>query len=112
MDAEEFEAGSHGPVEERGLFEVTDAVGVEGDPVVAEEDFASDFGVDGVGVVEQRWGEEGEAGIEKQPQSEDDEAHPASPHRASKGLTRSHKQPIPLHPTETKICVSPEDESS
>src|SRR5271163_3335827 len=36
-DAEEFEAGSHGPVEERGLFEVADAIGVEGDPVVAEK---------------------------------------------------------------------------
>ncbi len=29
-------------------------VGVEGDPVVAEEHLAGDLGVDGVGVVEQR----------------------------------------------------------
>ncbi len=35
VDAEEFEAGGDGPVEEWGFFEVADAVGVEGDPVVA-----------------------------------------------------------------------------
>ena len=54
VDAEEAEAGGHGPVEEGGLLEVADAVGVEGDPVVAEEHLAGDFGVDGVGVVEER----------------------------------------------------------
>jgi hypothetical protein len=43
--------GGHGPVEEWGLLEVADAVGVEGDVVVAEEHLAGDFGVDGVGVV-------------------------------------------------------------
>ena len=74
MDAEETEAGGHGPVEEWGFLEVADAVGVEGNPVVAEKDLAGDLGVDGVGVVEERWGEEGEAGVEKQPEGEDDEA--------------------------------------
>ena len=74
VDAEEFEAGGHGPVEERGFFEVADAVGVEGDPVVAEEHLAGDFGVDGVGVVEQGWGDEGEAGIEEEPEGDEDEA--------------------------------------
>ena len=74
MDAEEFEAGGHGPVEERGFFEVADAVGVEGDPVVAEEHLAGDFGVDGVGVVEEGWSDEGEAGVEEEPESEEDEA--------------------------------------
>ena len=59
------EAGGHRPVEERGFFEVADAVGVERDPVVAEEHLAGDLGVDGVGVVEQRRGEEGEAGVEE-----------------------------------------------
>ncbi len=67
MDAEDAEAGGHGPVEEWGFFEVANAVGVEGDPVVAEEHFAGDFGVDGVGVVEEGWGEEGEAGVECEP---------------------------------------------
>ena len=43
----------HGPVEERCLLEVADAVGVEGDVVVAEEHLAGDFGVDAVGVVEE-----------------------------------------------------------
>ena len=62
------------PVEEWGFFEVADAVGVEGDPVVAEEHLAGDFGVDGVGVVEERRGEEGEAGVEDEPESEEDEA--------------------------------------
>ena len=69
-----LKAGGHGPVEERGFLEVADAVGVEGDPVVAEEHLAGDFGVDGVGVVEQRRGEEGEAGVEEDPEGEEDEA--------------------------------------
>ena len=43
----------HGPVKERCLLEVADAVGVEGDVVVAEEHLAGDFGVDAVGVVEE-----------------------------------------------------------
>ena len=74
VDAEEFEAGGHGPVEERGFLEVADAVGVEGDPVVAEKHLAGDFGVDGVGVVEQGRGEEGEACVEEEPEGEEDEA--------------------------------------
>jgi hypothetical protein len=57
----------HCPIEERGFFEIADAVGVEGDGVVAEEHFAGDFDVDGVGVVEECGGEEGEAGVEEQP---------------------------------------------
>ena len=74
MDAEEFEAGGDAPVEERGLFEVADAVGVESDPVVAEEHLAGDLGVDGVGVVEQWRGDEGEAGVEEEPEGDEDEA--------------------------------------
>jgi hypothetical protein len=73
-DAEEFEAGRHGPVEERGLFEVADAVGVEGYPVVAKKHLAGDLGVDGVGVVEERRGDESEASVEEEPESEEDEA--------------------------------------
>jgi len=63
----------HGPVEEWGLFEVADAVGVKGDVVVAEEHLAGDFGVDGVGVVEEWRGEKGEAGVEGDPEQEDGE---------------------------------------
>ena len=74
VDAEEFEAGGDGPVEERGLFEVAYAVGVEGDPVVAEEDLAGDLGVDGVGVVEQWRGDEGDGGVEEEPEGDEDEA--------------------------------------
>jgi hypothetical protein len=74
VDAEEFEAGGYGPVEERGFFEVADAVGVEGDPVVAEEHLAGDLGVDGVGVVEEGRSDEGEAGVEEEPEGDEDEA--------------------------------------
>jgi len=41
---------------------------------VAEEHLAGDFGVDGVGVVEERRGDEGEAGVEEKPESDEDEA--------------------------------------
>ena len=62
------------PVEERRFFEVADAVGVERDPVVAEEHLAGDLGVDGVGVVEQRRREQREAGVEEEPERDEDEA--------------------------------------
>ncbi len=73
MDSEELDACCHAPVEERGLLEVADTVGVERGPVVAEEHLAGDFGVDGVGVVEQRRSEQGEAGVEGEPKGEEDE---------------------------------------
>jgi len=41
---------------------------------VAEEHLAGDFGVDGVGVVEQWGSDEGEAGIEEEPEGDEDEA--------------------------------------
>ena len=74
VDAEEAKACGHGPVEERRFFEIADAIGVEGDPIVAEEHFAGDFGVDGVGVVEEWRGEESEARVEEKPECEEDEA--------------------------------------
>jgi hypothetical protein len=74
VDSEEFETGGHGPVKERGFFKIADAVCVEGDVVVALEHLAGDFGVDGVGVVEEWWSDEGEAGIEEKPESDEDEA--------------------------------------
>ena len=72
--AKELHAGGHRPVVERGFFEVADAVGVERDVVVAEEHLAGDFGVDGVGVVQQGRGEEGEGGVEDEPEEQQDEA--------------------------------------
>jgi len=69
----EFHAGGHRPVEEWGFFQVANAVGVEGDVVVAEKHLAGDFDVDGVGVVEQWRGEEGETGVEGQPYQQDAE---------------------------------------
>jgi hypothetical protein len=65
--------GGHGPVEEWGLLEVADAVGVEGNGVVAEKHFAGDFGVDAVGVVEEWRREEGEGGVEGDPEEKDGE---------------------------------------
>jgi hypothetical protein len=73
-DTEEFEVGGHGPVEEWGFFEVADTVGVESDPVVAKEHLAGDLGVDGVGVVEEWRGDEGETGVKEEPECEEDEA--------------------------------------
>ena len=69
-DAEELEAGGHRPVQQRRLLQIADAVGVERDPVVAQEHLARDLGVDGVGVVEQGRGEEREAGVEDDPERE------------------------------------------
>ncbi len=65
--------GGHRPVKEWGLFEVADAVGVEGDVVVAEEHLAGDFGVDAVGVVEEWGSDEGEAGVKGDPEQDDAE---------------------------------------
>ena len=58
VEAEDFEADGDEPVGERSLFEVTDAVDVEGHPVSGEGHVAGGAGVGGVGVVEQRRGEE------------------------------------------------------
>ena len=74
VNAEEFVAEGHAPVEEWGFFEVADAIGVEGDPVVAEQHLAGDFCVDGVGVVEEWRGDEGEAGVEDEPEDDEDQA--------------------------------------
>ena len=72
--AEDLDGCGFRPVVEGGFFQVADAVGVKGDGVVAEEHLAGDLGVDGVGVVEERWGEEGEGGVEDEPEGEEDEA--------------------------------------
>ena len=58
-DAEERKADGHCPVWERSLFEIADAIFVERDPVVKGEHFAASFGVSAVGIVEERWMEEG-----------------------------------------------------
>ena len=41
---------------------------------MAEKHLAGDFGVDGVGVVEERGSDEGEACVEEKPDGEEDEA--------------------------------------
>ena len=58
MDTEEFDAEGDSPVGKRGFLKVADIVFVEGDPVVADEDFAASVGVRGVDVVLKRRGEE------------------------------------------------------
>jgi hypothetical protein len=72
-ELEELDAGRHRPIEQWGFFEVADAVGVEGDVVVAEQHLAGDLGVHGVGVVEERGMEEGEAGVEGDPEGDERE---------------------------------------
>ncbi len=52
--AEQFIAGGHAPVEQRRFFQVSQAVDVEGGPVVAEHHLARGLGVHGIGIVEQR----------------------------------------------------------
>ena len=69
-EAGDAHAEGHEPVEEGGLFEVADAVGVERDGIVAEKHFAGDFNVDRVGVVEERGAEQGEAGVEEEPEKD------------------------------------------
>ena len=69
----------HEPVEEWGFFEVADAVRVEGNGVVAEEQLSRDFDVDTVGVVQERGAKEGEAGVEDEPERERGEEGGARP---------------------------------
>ena len=72
VEAEDAEAEGDEPVGERGFFEVADAVDVEGDEVAGEGHVAGGAGVGGVGVVEQRRGEErGEE--EDEPEAAEDE---------------------------------------
>jgi hypothetical protein len=58
VEAEDAEAEGDEPVGEWCLLEVTDAVDLEGDEIAAEGHVAGGVGVGGVGVVEQRRGEE------------------------------------------------------
>ena len=58
----------HRPIEQRRFLEIPDAVGVERDPVVAQQHLARDLGVHRVGVVQQRGTDEGEARVERDPQ--------------------------------------------
>ena len=72
VEAEEAEAEGDEPVGERRFFEVADAVDAEGDEVAGEGHVAGGVGVGGVGVVEQRRGEEsGEE--EDQPETAEEE---------------------------------------
>ena len=72
MGCEEAEAYGGDPVGERGLFEVADAVHVEGDPVAGGEHGLGGLGVGGVCVVEE--GRGGEGGDEdEEPEAEEDE---------------------------------------
>src|SRR5258708_33973417 len=57
VNAEKFDGDGGAPVGKRGFFKVADVVFVEGDPVVADENFAAGVGVGGVDVVLERRGE-------------------------------------------------------
>ena len=78
VEAEEAEAEGDEPVGERGFFEVADAVDVEGDEVAGEGHVAGGAGVGGVGVVEQRRGEEGGEEDDQPETAEDDQSGGAS----------------------------------
>ncbi len=84
VDAEDFDGGGGAPVGERGFFEVTDVVFVEGDPVVSDEDFAAGVGVGGVDVVLERRGEKAGAVDSEPKEKEDDERGPGALSERSK----------------------------
>ncbi len=85
-ESEEAEADGDQPVGQRGLFEVADAVDVERDPVAALEHVAGGVGVGGVGVVEQRRGEEG--GAEEEDPKAEEQKQRGRAARAGDGLGR------------------------
>ncbi len=61
MYSKELKARGHDPVQEGCLFQVADAICVESDPIVAEHDFAGRFGMNGVGIIEERGPKKGGA---------------------------------------------------
>lgn len=78
VDAEEFYGDCGAPVGKRGFFEITDVVFVEGDPIVADEDFAASVGVRGVNIVEEGRSEEAGAEDGEPEEGEDDERGPSA----------------------------------
>ncbi|GGG65786.1 hypothetical protein GCM10011585_04380 [Edaphobacter dinghuensis] len=74
MDTEELEAGGDAPIEQGRFFEIADTVGVERDPVVADEHLAGYLGVDRIGVIEQRRRQQREAGVEEEPERDENDA--------------------------------------
>ncbi len=66
---EESEAGCHAPVHEWGLFEIADAIGVEGNPVMARDHFPRNLGMHRVGIIQQRRAEERKACVEQEPEA-------------------------------------------
>ena len=71
FDAEELDADSDPPIGKRSLFEVTDVVFVESDPIVADQDVAAGVGMGRVHIVLKGRGEEPRA-IDGQPKKEED----------------------------------------
>src|ERR1700733_6645140 len=66
---EDGEAGGHAPVHERSFFEVADAVGVEGNPIVLRDHFSRNFGMHRVSIIQQRWTKKRKACVEQQPKT-------------------------------------------
>jgi hypothetical protein len=69
-DSEETEAGRHGPIGERGFFEVADAVFVKSHPVVPEQHFSPCFGMRSVGVIKERR-RENSGNVDEYPEKKD-----------------------------------------
>jgi hypothetical protein len=78
VDAEKLDPDGDTPIRERGLLKVSDIVLVEGDPVVADENFAAGVGMGGVDVVLQRRGEQAGAKDGQPEESEDDKRGPGA----------------------------------
>ncbi|GAC1673269.1 MAG: hypothetical protein PVS2B2_06330 [Candidatus Acidiferrum sp.] len=53
-ETEKSEGHGHAPIWQRRLFEIADAVFVQGDPVMAKQNFAPGLGVSGIGIVKKR----------------------------------------------------------
>jgi hypothetical protein len=82
LHAEDFIAGCHAPVQQRSLFQITHAVDIQRGPIVADKHLAGGFGVDGVGVIQQRRREQA-GNVNDRPQQHN--PNPTMPLRAGAG---------------------------
>ena len=73
VHAENFVADAHAPIQQRRFFQIANAIDVERGPVVTGDHLARRFGVNGVGVIEQRRREQ-PGDVNDRPQQHD---HPA-----------------------------------
>jgi hypothetical protein len=63
------EARRHAPIHQGSFFEITNAVGVKGNPVMPHNHFPRHFGMHRVGIIQKRRAEKREASVEQQPET-------------------------------------------